>query len=83
MNCRNIDVLTEHGRCATCDSDSVAIADVGRSVVRNDVEELERMFRAPARIQLQEEPSLTKERPLPSCRAVLARSDRHRSSRRP
>ncbi len=54
MNCRNIDVLNRHGRCATCDSDSVAVADVGRSQARRDVEELERLFRVPARMQVAE-----------------------------
>lgn len=54
MNCRNIDVLNQHGRCATCDSDAVALADVGRSRTRKEVEELERLYRVPARIRAQE-----------------------------
>ncbi len=54
MNCRNIDVLNQHGRCATCDSDAVAVADVGRSLVRKEVEELEKLYRVPAGTQAQE-----------------------------
>ena len=51
LNCRNIGGLTQHGRCATCDSDSVAVADMGRPPVQSaasDIAELERMFGAPA-----------------------------------
>ena len=60
MNCRNIGVLTQHGRCATCDSDSVAVADVGRSLARNEIEELERLFRAPAAVRVREKTLLTR-----------------------
>ena len=48
LNCRTVGSLSAHGRCATCDSDSVAVADMGRPAARNDVERLERMFQAPA-----------------------------------
>jgi hypothetical protein len=54
MNCRNIDVLNQHGRCTTCDSDAVAAADVGRSRACAEIEELERLYRAPASTQSQE-----------------------------
>lgn len=51
LNCMRVDVLNRHGRCATCDSDSVAVADVGRSIARYEVEELERLFEVPARAE--------------------------------
>ena len=50
LNCRNVGPLTAHGRCATCDSDSVAVADMGRSVARDEVEELERLFQTAAQV---------------------------------
>lgn len=60
MNCRNIDVLTRHGRCATCDSDSVAVANVGKSAARDEVEELEKLFRAPATVAAPEKNVFTR-----------------------
>ena len=47
LNCRNIGALSEHGRCTTCDSDSVAVADTGRPLVCNEIQELERLFQEP------------------------------------
>lgn len=54
LNCRNIDALNQHGRCTTCDSDAVAVADAGRSRACAEIEELERLYRAPARTHAQE-----------------------------
>jgi len=44
MNCMVIGPLTAHGRCATCDSDSVAVADMGRYIPRNEVEYVDLRF---------------------------------------
>ena len=48
LNCRNVSTLTEHGRCNSCDSDSVAVADVGRSPVRNPAVAADKVLVMPA-----------------------------------
>ncbi len=61
LNCMNVGPLTAHGRCETCDSDSVAVADTGQWLgARDEVAELERLFQLTAKTRLHEKPAVLK-----------------------